>query len=154
LPDAKVCVVDDRVLDLVAQHDLADVVGLFLVLKLGGMNADHDEVVRVFRFEPLEIGDDVDTVDATVSPEIQQHYFASERGERKRLIGVEPSAPMFEFGRTHAPAIRYGHLRTLLPRPSRAAPAPRREPHEPTRTRAAPTHTRGIKHACCTTSHS
>ena len=81
----KVGVVDDRVLDLVAQDDAADVLGLFLVVELGGMHADDDELIGILRFEPFEVGDDVDAVDAAVSPEVEQDDFAAQGGERKRL---------------------------------------------------------------------
>ena len=44
--------------------------------------AYNDQIVRIFRFESFQIGDDVDTVDATVSPKIKQHDFAAQRGKR------------------------------------------------------------------------
>jgi len=58
-------------LDLVAQDDPTDVLRLLFILKLGGVNADHHELARVFRFKLLQIGNDVDTVDAAVGPEIE-----------------------------------------------------------------------------------
>ena len=45
----------------------------------------------VFRFQPLQIRNDVDAVDAAVGPEIEQHNFALQSGERKRLVGVQPT---------------------------------------------------------------
>src|SRR6185369_12047048 len=71
LPDRVFRIVVNRMLDLVAQDDAPDVLGLLFVLKLSGVNADHHELARVFRFELLQIGDDVDTVDAAIGPEIE-----------------------------------------------------------------------------------
>ena len=76
LPDRIFRVVVNGMLDLVAQDDAPDVFRLLFVLKLCGVNADHDQFIRVFRFELLQIGNDVDAVDAAVSPEVEQNDFA------------------------------------------------------------------------------
>ena len=81
LPDFEIGIVDDRMLQLVAQDNAAYVIRLFFVIELGGVNTYHDEVVAILGFESFKVGDDVDTVDATVGPEIQQHDFAAQRGE-------------------------------------------------------------------------
>jgi hypothetical protein len=94
-PDLEAAVVDDRVLDLVAGDRGANVAGVTLVVELGRMDADDYQLAGVLRFEPLEIGNDVHAVDATVSPEIEQDHFAVQLIERQRRGRVEP----FETGR-------------------------------------------------------
>src|SRR6185369_6632526 len=76
LPDRVFRVVVNGMLDFVAQDDAPDVFRLFFVLKLCGVNADHDQFFRILRFELLQIRNDVDTVDAAVGPEVEQNDFA------------------------------------------------------------------------------
>jgi hypothetical protein len=99
----KLRVVDHRVLHAVAQDDAADVLRLLLVLELRGVDADDDELVGVFLFQPLEVGDDVDAVDAAVSPEVQEHDLAAQGGERERTLRVQPAAVARQLRRAHAP---------------------------------------------------
>jgi hypothetical protein len=124
------------VLELVAQDDAADVVDLLLVVELRGVDACNDVFLRVLLFEPLEVGDDVDAVDAAVSSEVEQHDFAAQLRERERPVGVEPPARR----RTRAlatlavssrppPPLRRA-LPALIPRPGRAR---RRRRTQPTR---------------------
>ena len=96
-------------LDLVAQNDAPDVLRLFFILKFRGVNADHHELICVLLFEFLQIGNDVDTVDAAVSPEVEQDYFAFKCFERERLVGIEPTAPTCDFGSAHASFFLYRH---------------------------------------------
>src|ERR1041385_8437769 len=100
-------------LDLVTQDDATNVLRLFLVLKLRGMNADHDELIGVLSFELFQIGNDVDAVDAAIGPEIKQHDFAFERGNRERLISVDPAAPACDFGRAYFRSFLCRHKNTL-----------------------------------------
>src|SRR6266496_1851705 len=73
---AKVGNVHDRMFDLVAENDAADVLSVFFVFKFGGVNADNYQFIRILFLELLQIRNDVHTVDAAVSPKIQQHDFA------------------------------------------------------------------------------
>ena len=91
-------------LDLVTQDDAPDVFRLFFVFKLCGVNADHDQLIRVLCFEFLQIRNDVDAVDAAVGPKIQQHDFAFQRRERERLVGFsQPRPPVISGARTRIP---------------------------------------------------
>ena len=101
-PDSEVRVVDDRVFESVAEDDVAYVLGVALVLELRGVDADDDELSRVFFFERTEVWDDVHAVDAAVSPEVQEHDLAAQARNRERPIRVQPPAPAFEFRRAHA----------------------------------------------------
>jgi hypothetical protein len=42
--------------------------------------------------QPFEIGNDMNAVDAAVSPKVEEHNFAFEGGEREWLVSVEPAA--------------------------------------------------------------
>src|SRR6185437_4359687 len=101
LPDRVFRIVVNRMLDLVTQDDAPDVFGFLFVLKLRGVNADHDQLIGVLCFELFEIRNDVDAVDAAVGPEIKQDNFALERGDRERLVSVEPAAAAGDFGRAY-----------------------------------------------------
>jgi hypothetical protein len=95
----------------------------------------NDELVRVLRFEPLEIGDDVHTVDAAVSPEIQQHHLAAQARHRERLVGVQPALAAREFRRARAPVRLHIHLVVTLSherraRARRVRPPARRRQHD------------------------
>ena len=92
---------------LIAKDDAAYVLGLLLVLELRGVDADDYELVPVLLFEALQVRDDVHAVDAAVSPEVEQHDLAAQRRERERRVRVQPPAPAFEFGRTHAPQFTF-----------------------------------------------
>ena len=86
-------------LEAVAQDDVADVVGLGFVYELGRMHPDDDELVGELGLETFQVRDDVDAIDAAVSPEVEQHHFAFEVGEGDRFGGIQPIEPGREFGR-------------------------------------------------------
>ena len=71
MPDGKFRIVVNGMFDLVAQDDAPDVLRLFFVLKLRGVDADHDQLIRVLGFKFLQIRNDVDAVDAAVGPEVE-----------------------------------------------------------------------------------
>ena len=77
-------VVDDRMLDFVAQDCLADVVGLLSVVELGRMDPDHDQFVRKRPLQLFQLRQDVHAVDAAIGPEIEQDEFALQVGLRQR----------------------------------------------------------------------
>src|SRR6266850_2069306 len=80
-PNFKVGVVDNRMLNLVAENDAADILEVFFVFELGRVDADDDQLVRILFLELLQIGNDVNAVDAAVGPEVEQHNLASQRRE-------------------------------------------------------------------------
>ena len=57
---------------------------------LAGVNANDDESVAELLFELLEVGDDVLTVDAAKSPEIEDDHLAAQARDREWLADVEP----------------------------------------------------------------
>ena len=93
VPDLLVGVVDDRVLDLVAQDRLADRLRVLLVLELGRVDADDDELVGILLLELGQVGQDVDAVDAAERPEVEQDDLALEVLERDGLPVLSQAMP-------------------------------------------------------------
>ena len=62
--------------------------------------------------QALEIGNDVNAVDAAVGPEVEKDNFAFERGERKWLVGVKPATTACQLRRTHPSFFLSGHNRS------------------------------------------
>ena len=108
IPDDAIFIVDDRVLDLIAQDGLAYVVGLFFGRELRRMHADDDQFVRVFLFELLQLRNDVHAVDAAISPEVEQYDFAAQLADRDRPLGVQPLQAFGKIGRINF-AFIFGH---------------------------------------------
>src|SRR5262249_53036480 len=98
VPDGVLGVIDHRVADLVAQDGLADALGVLLVGELRRVYADDDQHAGVFRFEPGEVGEGVDAVDAAQRPEVEQDDAAAQVGELEGGGGVEPGRAAGEFG--------------------------------------------------------
>ena len=73
LPHLEVPVVNDRVLDFVAQYGLADVVSVLFDGELGGVYSDHDQLGGVFLFQFPQLRKYVHAVDSAVGPEVQDH---------------------------------------------------------------------------------
>ena len=71
IPDRKVRIVNYRMLDLVTQNDATNVLSLLFIREFRRMHADDYQFVWVLALEPLQIGNDVHAVDATVSPEVE-----------------------------------------------------------------------------------
>ncbi len=97
-PHLEVGVVDHRMLEPVAKNDLADVVGIALVVEFRRMHTDHDEFVGELRFQSFEVGNDVDAVDASVRPEIEDHDLAAQLLEGQGTVGIQPIEPGRELG--------------------------------------------------------
>jgi hypothetical protein len=77
---------------------LADVLRLLLGEKLSGVDADDYQRVGVFAFQPLQVGQDVHAVDATVSPEVEQHDLAAQFAQAEWAFRVEPLQAFREVG--------------------------------------------------------
>lgn len=54
------------------------------------MDTDDDEFIRVLGFEAFKIGDDMDAVDASVGPELEQDDLAPEVAQSDRFRRVDP----------------------------------------------------------------
>ena len=64
--------------DLVADDGSTNGLCVFFVVKLRRVAADDDQLVRVFVFEVLQVGQHVHAVDAAVGPEVDQHDLAAQ----------------------------------------------------------------------------
>ena len=69
----------------------------FLVVELGGVDADDDQLVGVLLLQLGQVGQGVDAVDAAERPEIEQDDLAAQVLELDRTGGVEPGHAAFQF---------------------------------------------------------
>src|SRR5690554_3220360 len=95
----------------VALGDQLDVGGLRLVVELGRMHPDDHQFVLVLGHQRLQVGDDVDAVDAAVGPEIQQHHLAAQLLQRQGAVRVDPVQAGWELRRGRAAHERLGGAR-------------------------------------------
>ena len=99
LPHVHRVVVHDRVGDLVSQYGVADVCRHLFVVELGRVHADkRDGKTGVTLLEFGQVRQNMDAVDAAVSPKIEHGDFACEllgEGERR---GVKPVFAGGELG--------------------------------------------------------
>ena len=84
-------------IDVVPDHDMAQVVGLAFVGELRRVHADHHQLVAILLLQPAQVGQDVHAVDAAVGPEVEQHDLADERSQRERRWHVQPVDRTGEF---------------------------------------------------------
>src|SRR4051812_40349659 len=84
-------------LQVVTQDRLADRLRVFLVLKLGRVDADDDQFIGPLLLELGQIRHDVDAVDAAERPEIKQNYLALEVLECERLARIEPGSAALQL---------------------------------------------------------
>ena len=89
-PDRELAVVDHRMLEIVAQEHLPDVLRSALFRELRGVHPDDDQLVREVRLQPFEPGEVVDAVDAPVGPEVEHDHLAAQLGQRERRCRVQP----------------------------------------------------------------
>ena len=119
----------DRVLDVVPQHRLKDVLFVLLGLELGRVDPDHDKLVGIRPLQLLQLRQDVHAVDAAIRPKIEQHELPPELLERERPGGIDPAFrgrqfrhldPLREgvfqlrFGRSLLNGLLFGWARLLL----------------------------------------
>lgn len=74
LPDDKVGVIDYRMGDLVSPDGVTERSRLPLIGELGGVDPDDRQGLGVFRFQRLQLREDVQAVDSAVGPEVEQHH--------------------------------------------------------------------------------
>src|SRR5262245_33516071 len=94
VPYAEIGVIDDGMLDSVPDHCFANLAGLFLIAKLGGMDTDDYEFLRILLLELLQLGNYMHAVDAAECPEIQQYKLPAEVPKFDRRRGIEPGEPV------------------------------------------------------------
>src|SRR6202034_2416703 len=91
VPDFEISIVDDRMFDSISENRFPNVSRVFLVVKLGGMHANDDEVVWKLALQLFQVGNDVHTVDAAECPEVEQHKFSVQLLQRNRMACIEPA---------------------------------------------------------------
>jgi hypothetical protein len=74
LPGDEVGVIDHGMGDLVSPDGVAKRGRLALVGELGGVDPDNGQGLGVFRFQRLQLREDVQAVDSAGGPELQQHH--------------------------------------------------------------------------------
>jgi hypothetical protein len=75
----------------ISPNCFSDIFWILLILVLGRVYPnDYHRLVTVFVFNPLQIWDRVDAVNAAVGPKIQDDYLSPKVLNRKRLVYVEP----------------------------------------------------------------
>ena len=122
LPDEEVLVVHHGMFDVVSGDDASDVVGFALIGELGAVNSDDHQLVRVLQLEALQIGNDVDAVDAPVGPEVEQDDLSPQVGQLDRSCDIEPIEALRKLRSRIGPRKRSGshrlgfhHIRIILP---------------------------------------
>ena len=103
LPDLEVAVVDDGMVDLVAQNGSTQVLGLLLSREFGGVDAHDCEFTSVLFFQFPQLRKYVHAVNSTVGPKIEDHQSAAKVCQAQRVVGVQPVKAVDEFGRDDGP---------------------------------------------------
>ena len=109
-PEDHFRVVDNGMFNLVAKNGLPDVLGIPLVLELGRVHADDDQLTGVFPLQELEVRQDVHTVDAAVGPEVEQHDLSAQVADSDGARYVQPAGPAVQHARGQFDTLRVGVL--------------------------------------------
>ncbi len=88
-PDFAVGVVDDWMVQLVSKHRFLDALGIFFVVELGGVDADNDHFVWILLLQPDQVGEEVQAINSTQSPEFQNDNFAAKILELDGLVRAD-----------------------------------------------------------------
>jgi hypothetical protein len=102
-PNLKITVIDDRVANVITQDRLTDRLRLLLIGELGGMHADHDQLLGVLLLQFLQVGNDVHAVDAAEGPEVQKNQLAAQIVQRQRPVRVQPPQMRRKTGSARVP---------------------------------------------------
>src|SRR5262249_25120329 len=89
-PDAEVAVVDHGMTDRQTQDSLANRVGVLLVGELRRVDADDDDIAGVLALQLPQLRQDMVAVNSAEGPEVEQHQFTAQLGDRERVVGIEP----------------------------------------------------------------
>jgi len=85
--------------DVVSPDGVAKGGRLALVGKLGGVDPDDGQGLGVFRFQRLQLREDVQAVDSAVGPEVEEHHAPAKVAKAKRPGDIEPLHPFRKLGR-------------------------------------------------------
>ena len=88
-------------------HGQREPVGVFLGGELGGVDADDLELVRKGFVQAVQIGQDVDAIDAAGGPKIEQHDLATQVREAERQA-ADPIETRRKFGSADRAGIESG----------------------------------------------
>jgi hypothetical protein len=90
------------VLDSQTDRRFSNSVCYSLCVVLAAVNADDDELVGEFFFELPQLRKNVNAVDSTIRPEIEQHDLSPQVDEPKRLVPrMNPVQIRWEFRRSN-----------------------------------------------------
>ncbi len=90
VPNPKIRIVDDRMLDPGPDDRLADILGFMLGRELGRMHPDHHQRVGKLLTELAQLRDIMVAVYSGIREKLQQNHLAAQIGKLQRLEGVEP----------------------------------------------------------------
>ncbi len=102
VPDFPFGVVEDRVVNLIAVHGLADVGWIFLAVELRRVDADDDQLIGILLFQPDQVGYLVDAVNSTQGPEVEDDDLAAQVLELNRGPGANPARAAVQLRRDDA----------------------------------------------------
>ena len=84
--------------DFVSQDGFTYVFAVFLRVKLGGVDADDDDLIGVLLLQLGQVGQRMNAVDAAERPEVEDDDLAAQVFEFDGAGGVEPTEAAFQFG--------------------------------------------------------
>jgi hypothetical protein len=74
---------------LVAEHRFFDAFGIFLVVELGGMDANNNDLVGILLLQPDQVGEEVQAINSTQCPKFQNDDFAAKILESDGLVRAD-----------------------------------------------------------------
>lgn len=105
LPDGVIGVGDDRMVDSETLDGQRETVRILFRGELGRVHANGLEPIRERFVQAMKVRQNVDTVDASGCPEIEQHDFAAQIGEAQRR-GTDPGGAGWKLGGANGATVR------------------------------------------------
>ena len=96
-PETQLGIMYDRMGDPLAEDGLADARWFPLVRKLRRVHADDDQFTGIALLDRPQRGQDVQAVDSTVGPKVEDHEPTGQVGESERPRDIEPDESRWEF---------------------------------------------------------
>jgi hypothetical protein len=97
IPHAMISIVHHRMRNAMAVNGLLNMGSGALVIVLGGVDANDHEFSCKHRLQALEVRQNVQAVDTTVSPKIEENDLAPQLPETERLIRIDPFGIHWKF---------------------------------------------------------